>query len=189
MVLWMLRLLRYMGLAAAVLAWIVIAVSISVNPWFDLFEHALSDLGGPQASSPWIYNLGLIAVALVVLIYSIYLVYVSTNKMEVAGSAFLVIAAIFLALIGVFPAGTRPHTFVSTWFFIQMDLAIASWGIGLILRKDRSAKHVGYLFTALAIASPIIALAIDWPSVAIQEVFGIIVIDLWVVLMYLTIHR
>lgn len=186
MVLWMLRPLRYMGLAAAVLAWIVIAVSISVNPWFDLFEHALSDLGGPQASSPWIYNLGLIAVALVVLIYSIYLVYVSTNKMEVVGSAFLVIAAIFLALIGVFPAGTRPHTFVSTWFFIQMDLAIACWGIGLVLR---GVIRVGYLFITLALVSPILALAIDWPSIAVQEIFGILIIDLYVVSLYLWVHR
>jgi len=30
-------------------------------------------------------------------------------------------------LIGIFPSGTRPHTFVSTWFFIQGDLAIIIW--------------------------------------------------------------
>jgi len=37
--------LTYMGVAAAALAWIVIIVSISLNPWFNLLHNALSDLG------------------------------------------------------------------------------------------------------------------------------------------------
>jgi hypothetical membrane protein len=53
-------LIRYSGIIAVILAWVVIAVSISVNPWFVFTKNAFSDLGGPYATDPWIYNYGLI---------------------------------------------------------------------------------------------------------------------------------
>jgi len=43
---------RYSGIMAAVLAWVVIAISISVNPWFVFTKNAFSDLGGPHAVDP-----------------------------------------------------------------------------------------------------------------------------------------
>ena len=48
------KLFRFIGLVAAVLAWIVILLSIHHNPWFVFTKHAFSDLGGPGAEKPWI---------------------------------------------------------------------------------------------------------------------------------------
>ena len=181
-----LKAFSFLGLISALSAWVVIDISIVLNPWFDIFRHAFSDLGGPEANYPWVYNFGLISVSILVFLYSIYLATVAGNKIEVIGSAFLMIASVFLALIGLFPAGTRPHTFVSTWFFIQMDLAIIAWGLGLLVR---GLRDIGSIFIAMGIISPILALILEWPSIAVLEAFGIAVIDLWVLLMFFKVHR
>ncbi|WP_243676060.1 DUF998 domain-containing protein [Vulcanisaeta distributa] len=132
--------LTYTGIIAAVLAWLFIAISISVNPWFIFTKNAFSDLGGPYATDPpWIYNYGLIITSVFVDLYSINLLLVSRNKVEDFASAFVFIAGLFLALIGIYhEGGTRPHVFVSTWFFTQMDMALITWGgIGSLMAKDR----------------------------------------------------
>jgi hypothetical membrane protein len=54
---------------------------------------------------------------------SLYIAYESKRKLVVFSSALLFTAGIFLALIGVFPSGTRPHVFVSTRLFIQVWLS------------------------------------------------------------------
>ena len=101
--------------------------------------------------------------------------------METVGGTFMLIASVFLALIGIYPSGTNPHTFVSIGFFIQSDLVIIAWGIGLLFR---GLKRFGTLFSAIGILGPLVALIFEWPSIAILETFGILVIDLWVILMF-----
>ncbi|WP_054857137.1 DUF998 domain-containing protein [Vulcanisaeta sp. JCM 16159] len=172
--------LTYTGIIAAVLAWLFIAISISVNPWFIFTKNAFSDLGGPYATDPWIYNYGLIITSIFIDLYSINLLLVSRNKVEDFASAFVFIAGLFLALIGIYHEGTRPHVFVSTWFFTQMDIALITWGIGSLMAKDR---RLGLFSLLLGIIAPLIALIVPWPSAATEEAYGIVVIDLWVALM------
>ncbi len=173
-------LFRYSGVIAAIMAWVVIGICIYLNPWFIFTVHAFSDLGGPNAYMPWVYNLGLITTGLVILAYSIYLVMFSENRLESVASGFMFIAGLFLMLIGIYPSGTKPHNFVSTWFFLQADMAILTWGLGLLLRGQ---KRYGALFTLMGILGPLIAMVIDWPSAATVEAYGIVIIDLWVILM------
>lgn len=170
--------LTYMGVAAAALAWIVIIASISLNPWFNLLHNALSDLGNPHANYYWVYNYGLVATAIVMFTYSIYLLLVSSNKIEAMGSSFVAVASIFLALIGVFHEGTYPHAFVSQWFFTQMDLAVVTWSIGLVI--DRNLNY-GVPLLLLGLLAPLPALLLKWPSTATLEVYGILVIDVWAI--------
>ena len=172
--------LTYTGVIAAALAWLFIAISISVNPWFVFTRNAFSDLGGPHATDPWIYNYGLITTSIFVDLYSINLLLISRNKVEDFASAFVFIAGLFLALIGIYHEGTRPHVFVSTWFFAQMDMALITWGIGSLMTRDR---RLGLFSLLLGIVAPLIALVIPWPSAATEEAYGIVVIDLWVAVM------
>ncbi|MEM3832982.1 MAG: DUF998 domain-containing protein [Thermoprotei archaeon] len=174
------KLLKFSGLIAVILAWMVIGISVYYNSWFNLNVNAFSDLGGPKATNPWIYNYGLIVTAIFVIMYSLYLISDSLNKLETIGGSFIFIAGIFLSLIGIYHAGTRPHVFVSTWFFVQMDLAILVYGLGLILEK---IKYYGIMSIMLGIIGPIIAVIIKWPSVAMIEAYGILIIDIWVILM------
>jgi hypothetical membrane protein len=167
------------GLASGVIFWIVTILSIVANPWFSLTKNAFSDLGASSANVPWVYNYGLVVAGGVALLYSVALMDWSTNKVEVAGSAFMFIAGIFLALIGIYPSGTRAHAFVSTWFFLQMDLAMVSWGIGLIIAKKRL---LGILSVAASILAPVGGGIVMWPSIAVLEAYGILLIMGWMVL-------
>jgi hypothetical membrane protein len=176
----LLKILRFSGIIAVMLAWFVIGLSIYYNPWFVFTKNALSDLGSPDANAPWIYNYGLIVTAIFVILYSIYLILDANNKIETVGGAFVIIAGIFLALIGIYYAGTRPHVFVSTWFFVQMDLAMLIYSLGLLFEK---LKIYGLSLIIISVIGPFIALIVKWPSAATLETFGIIIIDVWVFLM------
>jgi hypothetical membrane protein len=172
---------KYFGLLAAASAWIVILVSVLVNPWFNFFSNAFSDLGGPKAADPWLYNDGLVAVAVLVLIYCTHLVSASKNKLETMGSAFAVVAAIFLVMIGIYHEGTYPHVFVSTWFFIQFGIAITAWGIGLL---KRGWARLGAANLILISISAAVSVVVKWPSTATLEAWGIVSIDAWTMLMF-----
>ena len=172
------RVLTYMGIIAAVVAWVIILASISLNPWFSMFSNALSDLGNPHANYYWLYNYGLVLTAALMLLFSFYLLFVSENKVEAMGASFVAVASIFLALIGIFHEGTYPHTFVSEWFFTQMDLAVVTWSIGLIIGRR---LNYGIPLLLLGIIAPIPALLIKWPSTAILETYGIVIIDIWAI--------
>jgi hypothetical membrane protein len=170
------------GLSALILAWVVIFLSIQYNPWFSITKNAFSDLGGPNANMPWIFNYGLVATGVLSAVFSTCIINSSRNKLECVAGAFMFIASIFLMLIGIFPKGIRHHLFVSLWFFIQADISIITWGASF-----RGKEGV---FSLLAgIISPIIAAVVKWPSTATVEAFGITVIDLWVILYINSIRR
>ena len=168
------RIFRFFGILAALNAWIFI--SISVNPWFDLFRDALSDLGASQANSPWIYNIGLITSGFLLLPYSAYLIYDSRDKLEIVGGGYVAIGGLFLSLIGFFPGGTRPHVFVSTYFFVQMGLAILLMGLGA-LKEGRAFYGT---ISVLTFIFMLVGSTFDWPSVATLEVYEVILLDIWV---------
>ena len=167
--------IKYMGLIASATFWITAAFSIAVNPWFNFLKNAFSDLGGPSAAEPWIYNTGLVIAAVFLGLFSIHVIASSSNKLEVVGGAYLSISAFFLALIGIYPAGTRPHVFVSTWFFIQAFLGFLIYGVGLALSgRDR----LGAIYISLFLVALIGALAIHWPSAATIEAYEIILLTI-----------
>lgn len=176
------RALNYLGLVAAVAAWAIIIACVSINPWFVFTKNAFSDLGGPRAADPWLYNYGLIAVGALIVAFASHAVNVSGGKLEVVGASFMIIAGLFLALIGVFHEGTYPHVFVSQWFFAQMDMTSIVWGTGSLVagRARRGAAEV-----AIGVIGPVGAVAFKWPSAATLEAYGIVLIDLFVALMTL----
>gem|GEM_PF-3726993 len=136
------RVLRASGICAVIPAWLTIAIGIYRNPWFVLTRNAFSDLGGPRAADPWIYDSGMLITAALLMAFSAYLLATSRNGVESMGASFASIAGIFLALIGIFHEGTYPHAFVSTWFFVQMDIAIGIWGIGGVLARSRHRRRI-----------------------------------------------
>ena len=176
------KILLLFGIFAILSAFIWILSAIIINPEFNFFSGALSQLGSKGANYPWVYNTGLILTALLLFIFAIGLLVYSKNKIEEAGSSFLMIAAIFLALIGVFHGGTYPHDFVSVYFFIQSGLAIITLGIGLLLES----KKQGVIILLLAVAAIACAEIIkNFVSTAVLETFGTAAISLFAILMIL----
>jgi hypothetical membrane protein len=90
------------------------------------------------------------------------------------------ISGVALFLIGKYPSGTDPHYLVSVWFFAQTDLAIGAWGLGLVKGENRT---VGWILLALSVVGPIGAVLVNWPSTAVVEAYGILIMNSWVVLM------
>lgn len=72
----------------------------------------------------------------------------------------------FLALIGVFHGGTRPHVFVSTYFFVQFFLGALVYGAG---SEKKGVKYGSVLIFLLALFGTFI----HWPSVALEETYEI----------------
>lgn len=90
----------------------------------------------------------------------------SSEASSTGGGAYISISAIFLALIGVFHGGTRPHVFVSTYFFIQFFPGALVYGAG---SEKREVKYGSVLIFLLALFGTFI----DSPSVALEETYEI----------------
>ena len=173
--------LRYSGLVAFIGGWVVILAAISRNPWFVFTENAFSDLGNPLANDPWIFNYGMMLNGLLIIVYGFYLFHVSFNKTGSVGAGFMMITGIFLTLIGVFPEGSKNHYFVSVWFFTQGALTVLTWGLALY--KGTRWSWEGVIFLVLSLGGSLIALVVPWPSIAVVEAWGIIIMDIWVAMM------
>ncbi|AMQ17827.1 DUF998 domain-containing protein [Thermococcus peptonophilus] len=159
--------LRWSGIVSGIVYWLFVAWSISRNRWFSFFHNALSDLGDPsKATAPWIYNYGLIVTSLFVLAFAIYLILASENRLQTVGGAYISISAIFLALIGIFHGGTRPHVFVSTYFFVQFFLGALIYGVG---SEKREIRYGSVLIFLLALFGTFL----EWSSVALIETYEI----------------
>ncbi|MGC9210394.1 MAG: DUF998 domain-containing protein [Acidilobus sp.] len=170
------------GPVAIVLAWAVIALSVAFNPWFSIWVNAFSDLGGPSASHPWIYNYGMMLVGSLVVAYGSCMVREGRNKLHDVGGSFFIVAGVFLALIGLFHEGTYPHLFVSKWFFVQADLSAFAWSLGSI---RAGLRRTGVAELLISLVGPAGALAVRWPSGALIETYGIILIDVFASLAFL----
>ncbi len=172
------KVLLMSGPLALIVALFTIGTCWYLNPWFDFWKDAFSDFGVVKACCPWLYNYGLILSGLAFLSFSAGVYLLSGHKMETMASGLLGTASIFLMLIGVFPGGTRPHTFVSTWFFVQTFLGFVFLGTGILLKGEKVGIAVA-LPSLLAIPIAILVeVTVGWPSAAVAEAAGIVIIAL-----------
>lgn len=180
------------GISGIIAAWATILIAWHLNPWFSIQGHALSDLGGgnltanghPAPTFPIVYNGGLIFTSILLAIYAIFMISISRNKIEESGNSFFIVAGIFLSLIGIYHEGTYPHDFVSIWFFILASLAYGTISLGLI---TDGRPRIGSVMLAFLIASWLTYALVPWGSVAEDEVFGILVVNV-VVLIHIFSH-
>ncbi|ALL00810.1 hypothetical protein Pyrde_0760 [Pyrodictium delaneyi] len=172
------RLVAVLSAAVIVLPWLVIAFSWSLNPWFDPLRGAFSDLGSPRAHLPWVFNLGMIVSGLLVMLLGLTVYRVSVLRLEAAGAALLSEAGVFLALVGMFPEGTKPHSFVAAWFFLQLYTSYVVLGMALYRRglekRGRALALIGVLAPLLAV---LVEYTMGWPSIAVLETYAVLAAD------------
>ncbi|MGC8912163.1 MAG: DUF998 domain-containing protein, partial [Nitrososphaeria archaeon] len=70
-------------------------ISASFNPWFSFFDNVFSELGSSTANMPYIFNYGLIVFGLLMLLFSIYTIIISSNRVETVSGSFMVIASFY----------------------------------------------------------------------------------------------
>lgn len=177
----MFKQLRYMGLASSVSGWLVILLAISRNPWFVFTENAFSDLGAVSANDPWLFNTGMILTGVMIVLYAVYLLNTSINKTGKIGGASMALTGFMLMMIGFFPEGTPYHYLVSVWFFSQGALTVLIWGLALI--GDENWKRYGVIFIFLGVVGPLVAVVVPWPSTAVAEAYGILILNFCVAIM------
>jgi hypothetical membrane protein len=114
---------------------------------------------------------------------SIHMIIVSRDKLGVVAGSYMSVAGIFLSLIAVFPAGTRPHVFVSTWFFIQAFIGALLYGLARV-REDKIFSTTIFIIFILAVVGALI----KWPSAATLEAYEIILLTIFSILYILRVR-
>ncbi|MCL5680625.1 MAG: DUF998 domain-containing protein [Candidatus Thermoplasmatota archaeon] len=171
------NLTKYFGGALVGVPWVLFLVCYLLNPQWVLTRDALSSFGDPSFSHfPWVYNIGLGIIAVIIWFMSFGIIATAENKVQVFGGTFWFVAGIFLGLIGYYHGGTYPHDFVSAWFFVQAAFAITLMGIGSYASKDIRGAIVPLV---IAILMPLGDILIPFPSSATTEIYEIIIIDSW----------
>lgn len=177
------RLLRYSGILAIVAFVSSVIISASFNPWFSILDNAFSELGCSKASMPYIFNYSLIIFGLLMLLFSIYVIYISSNKIGTVSGSFMVIASFYFMMIGVFPYDFNPmwiHVFVALSSFLLGYLSIIVCGIGLIVGGK---KIMGLILLLVSLFSPFAIGFFSLYSAALVESYGIFVLTIWIVLL------
>ena len=149
-----------------------LSLSIYFNPWFNLFSNAYSDLGNPiKTPYYYIFNIGLIATALILFGLILILLNETNDKIEIIGRTILLVSSIFLALIGIFNESTKPHIFISYAFFVIFF-------VGFLIDNFKSKLR----WSIFAFAA--IGLLIPFPSIALLETYEIVIvfISMWVLI-------
>lgn len=180
------RLHKILGILGATTAYLFIAISIAVSPWFNFHNNALSDLGNTAlyGSTAWVFNAGLILSGLFEASFAISVSYRGASWKYLIWTIPLSFTSIDLALIGVFPENTGGiHLVVSVVFFTLTIVTMfiysyASWPLG--------TPAIGAVALALGFLSATIWL-VRWPwkGVAIQETLTSAMASLWLILVCL----
>lgn len=148
-----------------------------------MFKNALSDLGRVGLENNYVFNTGLILAALVALTYIPSLLDFFKSRIGFMSLGIFLIAILHLLLIGVFPEGTKPHGFVSYEFFALMTISLLFIGISLIAEGMSKCGASLLLLFILSLGG---SLLIKWPSIALLELYNIVLYNAGVaVLTYL----
>lgn len=169
---WFLRRGYYIGPIAAIYAWVVILICARLNPWWVWTRLALSYMGDPTLTSyAWVYDyVAMVPVGLLFVAFSAYLIAISRNRTEVAGSLSLTLSGVLVTLIGIFHQTPGPleiyHEVFSLWFFLQALLSLFIWGVGLY-QEGRGHLGLGLISVTLAtlVLDAVISAAFGTPSV------------------------
>ncbi len=182
-----------MGGLAPLVALAAIIVSISISPWFDWFDNALSDLGNYDNGivAAIIFNAGLVVTGVLVAWFVVWLLRRTSDVFTKVGFAIFLVSTIGLLLIGVFSENAgRIHFFVSVLFFFSFPFAM--WTIGLSWLRFPGLRW----FAVLSIVEPFESFYLwwitfgrtaPWTGVAIPEILTALsaIVWLWIIILLL----
>lgn len=163
------------GIFIPVVIFICLGLSIVLSPWFTWTQHALSDLGIQQNTAA-IFNNGLIFGGILIIIFSLGLIQILSNKI---GAYLLLLSSFALIGIGIFPETLFIfHFFTSASFFILLTIALLI--IGLTSKKNVFERRIGIvalIFALMAISSTVFLF--HFKGIAIPEALSCFPAFIW----------
>ena len=171
-----LRIAGLCGIAAPVVAFSCIFISISLSPWFSWAANALSDLGVGKAAL--VFTSGLIAGGILTMVFAAGLLTTFRGRaLGCAGAVLLFLDAIALFGIGVFSeAAGDIHSYFSVAFFVLFPLSLFLLGASAIMAGSRKFGS----FTILVGALTVIPWVFSWDGVAIPEAILALFASIWI---------
>ena len=160
------RLLGWLGFIAPVVGFAFIFLAIQTAPWFSWTENALSDLG-VEGVTATIFNYGLMATAGMIAAFSLGVQgFTEGDRVGRIGSSLLLLAAVFLFFIGVFPeTAGRIHFYFSVAFFVTLSVTVMVLSF-YILRQGMKGEGAAVLAAGLFSAMIWI---LNWDGMAVPE--------------------
>ncbi|MHA1616734.1 MAG: DUF998 domain-containing protein [Candidatus Njordarchaeales archaeon] len=138
-----------LGILFPLIAYSCIFISISLAPWFSWYNNALSDLGVYQRTAI-IFNCGLVVSGLLYFLYSIHLITTIKNLYGRLGAGLLVLDALSLSLVGVFPENLGViHSFFAVLYFLIFPFAYILFVISSIKGREHVLIPFSFLIGAL----------------------------------------
>ena len=133
-----------LGVAGSIIAFIAIAVSIHLSPWFLWDSNALSDLGNAVHSDvASIFNLGLSLASMSILVFTVTVF----RRYAKYSSVGLGASAVFLQLTATFDeAYGRLHFFASVFFFVAISITAIAFAIE---KRSRVALYAFVMIVAV----------------------------------------
>jgi len=175
----------YCGVLSPIAAFVLVSLAILISPWWSWTENALSDLG-VDGTNALLFNSGLILSAILFFIFVLGGLkrFFQNQVIGRIGVFFLVLVAVFLFLIGVFPEPTpyRLHIIVSVGFFATLVLSLLILAAALL--RIPSERKIGVFTLTLAIIALLPwVIPNPWKGVAIPELVAALAEAVWSVTM------
>lgn len=170
---------RYTGLASAWAAYFFIAASVSVSPWFSIYNNALSDLGnyGRQGLKAAVFNTGLMVSGVLAAITAVLILRGRRHRLVIPWSILLFLSGLDLVLVGILSEDFgAAHGVVSVVLFTLFGLTLLVYGVCSLLLKDWGPG----VYSVVAFLASLATWMIDWPwtGVAIQETIASLLVSI-----------
>jgi len=156
-----------------------VAASVLLKPDYHIFMNFLSNLGTGEASGP-LFSAGMVATAALLVIYFSALRPILGPRQRVLfGSASGIAAAVGLACVGIFPAGTEPyHSFSAAIFFLASGLAVVLFH--LVIVEERISTPVSRASGVAYVALGVLFVLLERPWV---ENLSVMAFGIWLLAM------
>ncbi len=153
------------GILIPIIIFSSIFFAISVAPWFEWTNNALSNLG-VEGLSAFFFNNGLILGGFIIFIFSLCLIHLLKNKI---GAYLLLGSSISLIGIGVFPETIfLLHYLTSVVFFILITIAMVIIGFTMVMSNSyKILGKIALFFSIIALMSPFTLIYLN--GIAIPE--------------------
>jgi hypothetical membrane protein len=171
-----LRIAAWCGLAGPVISAVMIFHSITVSPWFNWHRDALSKVG-VSANAIW-FNAGVFVGGVLTAVLAVGVGrWIGRGWLGRVGCAAVLVGAIALAMVGVFPEDhVRPHFLVATTYFLATPLGFMLLGMAM-LRKGRQVH--GALTVCAGVAALLALTRTPHDGYAVPEILASLIVHTW----------